>query len=145
MPTISWAGFSPTMGASGANIPSTAGTLQDGESHLARKIAALLRKPQFRAQRALLRVLNGNNVGAGGNAVSNRGRVKSKQALANTAAIGGSVEIENNFELGSSTSGRVTATADQTRLNAMIDEIVYPSTYPADASGNGGGGKIFNL
>ena len=138
--TITWTGYSPTLGPAGANNPATTGTLIDGSSSIEKKISQLMRKPQYRAQRRLLRVLNGNNVGSGGNAVENRTRVQARVNLTDNVQ-GGAIPIETVPLLGATVAGRVTATADQTQLNTMIDEIVYPSSYPADASGNGGGGK----
>jgi hypothetical protein len=140
MPTVSWTGFSPTMGANGANVNSLSGQLVDGESGIARKIAKWLARPQFRPVRELMRELNGVAVG-GATAVENRSRVKAKQILNTPVAQGGLIEIETVPLLGATVAGRVTATADQTRINAMIDEINAPSSYPTDPSGNGGGGK----
>lgn len=140
--TISWTGYSPTMGASGANVASLAGSLVDGESGVAKKLAKLVIKPQLRPLRALLRVLNGNNVGAGGNAVSNRSRVQALVALNTPLINGGLVPIETVPLLGATVAGRVTATADQTRWNSILDEINAPSSYPTELSGNGGGGKL---
>ena len=139
--TVSWSGWSPTVGTSGSNVYSTAGTLVDGSSHIEKKISQWMRRPQFRSLRALLRTLDGNAVGGGGNVTNNKTRVQA-QAILGTYAQGGLVTIETVPALGATTAGRVTATADQTQLNGMIDEIVYPSSYPADASGNGGGGKL---
>lgn len=137
---VPWTGFSPTMGANGGATPSLTGTLNDGESAIARKIAVLMRKPQYRAQRALLRALDG--VAPGGTAVANRGRVKAYSAIPDVGKLGGVVETENAPFLGATVAGRATVTADVTRLNAMIDEVVYPVPYVNDASGNGGGGKL---
>lgn len=142
MPTISWSGYSPTMGSNGGANPSVAGQLVDGESNLTRKVAQLLRRTQLRGVRRLLRVLNGNNVGAGGNAVENRGQVTAVQAIPDYARLGGQVAIASVPLVGSTTAGRVTATADQTRVNAMIDESNAPASYPSDLSGNGGGNKL---
>lgn len=140
MPTITWAGFSPTLGAGSANTVALTGTLVDGGSPLEKKIAQHMRRPQFRPLRRLLRVLDGNAVGGGGNAIENRTRVTANVVLGNVSQ-GGLIPIETVPLLGATTAGRVTATADQTRLNAMIDELTGPTSYPVDASGNGGGGK----
>lgn len=140
--SVPWAGYSPTMGSQGAANPSTAGTLVDGVSPIEKKLSQLMRKPQFRLMRRLLRVLDGNAVGAGGNAVENRTRVQAQVVLGNISQ-GGLITIETVAGLGATVAGRVTATADQTQLNGMIDRLssLAPASYPADAGGNGGGGK----
>jgi hypothetical protein len=127
------------MGSGGSNAPSTAGTLQSGESFLADKISRLLRRPQYRAQRRLWLILTG--AAPGGTAVENRGRVKSYAAIPDYAKLGGLVQIENAPQLGATTAGRATTAADETRIEAMINRVVRPSSYPTDPSGNGGGGK----
>lgn len=141
MPTVSWTGFSPTMGANGANVNSTSGQLVDGESSIAKKIAKLLARPGFRPVRRLMRELNGAAAGAN-TAIENRTRVKAAQVLNTPVAQGGLIVLETVPLLGATVAGRVTAAADETRIDAMIDEINAPSSYPTDPSGNGGGGKL---
>lgn len=138
--TISWTGFSPTMGSNGGGTPSTSGSLMNGESFAADKISRMLRRPQYRAQRRLLRTLNG--VVAGSTAVENLSQVLGVQALNQPLAIGGLVPITSTPKLGATVAGRATTAADQTRLNNMIDRVVKPSTYVADLSGNGNGGNL---
>ena len=132
--TISWTGFSPTMGVNGANVNSLSGTLTDGRSHIEKKIAQWARRPQFRKLRELMDDLNGAAAGAN-TALVTRGQVQARVQLGNVSQ-GGQVPIESFTVI-----NRVTAAADVTQINDMLDEVVYPSSYPADASGNGGGGK----
>lgn len=136
---IPWTGWSATMSNAGANVPGNAGALQSGESFIADKLSRLMRRPQYRAQRRLLRVLVGAAPGA--TAVENRGQVFGQQAIPDYAKLGGLVTIVSTPQVGSTTAGRASVAADATRLNAMIDRVVKPSSYPTELSGNGGGGK----
>jgi hypothetical protein len=141
MPTVSWTGFSPTMGANGANVNSLSGTLVDGENPLTKKIAKLMNRQSFRPLRRLMRGLNGSAAGAV-TAIENRTQVKASQVLNTPVAQGGLIVLETVPLLGATVAGRVTAAADETRIDAMIDEINAPASYPTDPSGNGGGGKL---
>lgn len=137
--SIPWTGYSPTMGANGANVPSLSGSLQNGESFQADKVSRMLRRPQFRGVRKLWLVLTG--AAAGSNATENYGREKAYQAIPDYAKLGGLVEIESTPRVGSTIAGRNTTAADETRIENMINRVVKPSSYPTEASGNSGGGK----
>lgn len=142
--TTTWTGYSPTLSDAGASLPGLTGRLANGESFVDRKLAQLLRRQQYRPVRRLLRTLTGNAVGAGGNAVENRTRVRAQQEFADPTALGGVVPIETVPLLGATVAGRVTAAADQTRILAMIDALsaLAPASYPLDLSGNGGGNRL---
>lgn len=133
--TVTWTGYSPTLGAGSANTAALTGTLVDGSSPIEKKISALVRKPQFRKLRELMDDLNGAAVGAN-TALVTRARVEARVQLGNVSQ-GGLVPIETQTII-----NRVTATADQTQINSILDDVVFPSPYPVDASGNGGGGKL---
>lgn len=137
--SIPWTGYSPTMGTGAANVAAVAGALQNGESYIADKVSRMLRRPQYRGQRKLWQILTG--AAPGSNATDNYGRVKAFQAIPDYAKLGGLVQTESAPRVGSTTAGRNTTAADETRIEAMIARVVKPSTYVADLSGNGGGGK----
>lgn len=138
----SWTGFSPTMGANGANVNSTSGSQIDGRTPLRGGIGRMFRARQLRSTRALFADLIG--AATGDTVTANFSQVTAKQALLDPMDLGGLVAIADTYRLGSSTAGRATTAADVTTLKALIAQLsaLAPASYPADASGNGGGGKI---
>lgn len=84
-----------------------------------------------RSFRKILRALNGAAVG--GAALSTRTRIV---APAGAMQEGGVRAIETVTEI-----NRVTTVADQTAINLEIDGLDTP-TFPREASGNSGGGKL---
>lgn len=147
--TVTWSGFSPTLGAAAANIVVTNGALFSGESNFDPKVSQLLRKRQFRGFRRLLRTLVG--AAAGSSAAENTTRVKAFVAGDQTTVgqLGGLVTMETVSLVPPSTvSGpaatRNTTAADVTYFTALIDRLsaLAPASYPADLSGNAGGGKL---
>lgn len=129
-------GYTPTLSTASASVDGVSGSLIDGSSHLEKKISQAMRRPQFRPLRKLLRTLNG--VVAGTTAVENRVRVAANASLDDTTKFSGAVLIETVPLLGTTVAGRATVTADQTQINAMIDESNAP-TYVNDIGGNGAG------
>lgn len=138
-PQTPFTGFTPTLGTGSANSPATSGALISGESNISPMIAQLRRKPQWRPLGRLLRQLVG--VAPGATAVENRTRVTAAQALNSVTTNGGLVPIETIPLLGTTVAGRATTAGDVTRLDGILDQVRWPTSYPTDGSGNGGGGK----
>jgi hypothetical protein len=90
----------------------------------------MLRTPGGRRLRRLLRTLNG--VAPGAMATENRTRVQHQQGSPGGLQIIETVPYIN----------RATTAADVSNINALLDRISYPSTYPVDVGGSGGGGKL---
>ncbi len=107
------------------------------KENIYRKIACLLgagaSNENAKVRELLLTLVGGDVTDA---ALSQR---KRREASANLSqnVQGGVVSIETVDDI-----NRVTAAADVTRLLAAINESTQPSSYPTDASGNGGGGKL---
>lgn len=139
---VAWTGWSPTMGSAGSNVNSTDGTLVDGKAPINSGIGRLFRTKQERANKALLNELIGKVVGS--TITANFSQVKAKPANVDPADLGGLVELETMYALGSSSAGRATVAGDVTALKAIITmaSSLTPALYPADLSGNGGGGKL---
>ena len=127
---IPFTGWSPTLGAGGANIGSATGTAQfNGITQADDRDVKGLRTAGGRRLRRLLRVLVGNS--PGGTATENRVRIKHV-----TGAPGGLQLVETVPVI-----NRVTTAADVTAIDALLDRVTIPATYPPDLSGNGGAGK----
>jgi hypothetical protein len=142
MAGATWTGYSPTLGSNGANVLSTDGALSDGRAPSSFGIGRMFRVKQQRANKGLLAVLIG--AVAGTTATANWGRVKAKSVGSDVAQMGGLVELETAYALGASSAGRASTAADVTALKAIVAMLsaIAPGSYPADLSGNGGGGKI---
>lgn len=128
---VPWTGYSNTLGANDANVGSTSGYVQrTGISQLDDKLAKLLQtNGTGKAVRALWRGLMG--AGAGVNVAAT-----TKRVVNNPDSMGGVVPIETVTHV-----NRATTAADLTAFLSLMDRVVYPQTYVADRSGNGGGGK----
>lgn len=114
------------------NVYGVTHALQVDISPLRRKLTRVVRRKGMGNIRELMRELNGAT--AGDAALVNHVRVQAQQVLLNNA--GGVRPIETKVML-----NRVTAAADIVMIEAMLTEDRKP-TYPTDASGNGGGGKV---
>lgn len=99
---------------------------------LRRKLTRVVKRKSMAVINELMRELNGAT--AGDAALAQHVRVTGAQVLQTDA--GGVRPIETVDLL-----NRVTAAADVTAIEAMLTEQRDP-TYPVDASGNGGGGKL---
>lgn len=114
-------------------LHATGDSLISGRDSKEAHISRLLRRGIGRRNLRLLRVLV--NSGTGASAVENR---TWRAPQVDSDSIGGAVTTEDRELV-----NRNTTAADQTAYNAAIfDRTVYPSSYPEDASGNGGGGKL---
>lgn len=130
---IPWTGYSNTLGSGDANVGATSGFVQkNGLAQYDDKMAKLLQTTgSSKVIRALWRALTG--AAAGGTATASQVRVQATQG-GNTTGL---IPIETV-----SLVNRATTAADRTAFLALLDRVVYPSSYPADVSGNGGGGKV---
>lgn len=99
---------------------------------LRRKLTRVVKRKSMAVIRELMRELNGATTGDA--ALAQHVRVQGAQILQNDA--GGVRPIETVDLL-----NRVTAAGDVTLIEDMLTEQRDP-TYPADLSGNGGGGKL---
>lgn len=73
---------------------------------------------------------------AGQAALVQRKRVQAEANLSQN--VQGGLRTIETFDV----VNRVTASADETNIEAALALSSQPSSYPADASGNGGGGKL---
>lgn len=83
----------------------------------------------------ILRTLVGAT--AGSTAAVNHVQIAETSNLGNPTAHGGSRTIETIEDV-----NRATTAADVTVIQGIIDQVFAPSSYPTDAAGNGGGGKV---
>ena len=142
-------GFNATLGAAAANVPGTTGALVSGESRIDPVMSQLMRRRGFRGYRRLLRTLVG--AAAGNSAAENTTRMKAAIAadVTTTGQGGGLITMETVSLVPSSAGGSAPATrnttaTDVTYFTALIDRLsaLAPASYPADLSGNAGGGKL---
>lgn len=128
---IPFTGWSSTLGAGSANSGSTSGAVQfNGQTQEDYPVANSLQRGANRAALAILKAAIG---AAAGTAI---GDVNYKRVQAQVPG-GGLMPIETV-----SVVNRNTTAADLTALTALLSRSVAPSTYVADLSGNGGGGKL---
>jgi len=93
-------------------------------------LARLLRRPGSRSLRRLVRTLLG--VAPGSTAQEFRTRV-----VARIGAPGGQQLTEQVAYV-----NRATTATDVTEITKLLDRVQWPTSYPVDAGGNGGGGKL---
>ena len=99
---------------------------------LRRKMTRVMKRKSMKVLNELIQTLNG--VTAGSAALAQHVRVQARQGLGLDA---GGVQPIETVDL----INRVSATADQTLINAALTEQRDP-TYPVELSGNSGGGKL---
>jgi hypothetical protein len=114
----------------------TGHTLQ-GANALKRQISRITRRTGFRKMQELMLTLNG--AAAGSSASKTHARVGHTVDPGNATVNGGVRTIETVTDV-----SRVTTSADKTEIDGFINETFAPATYPADVSGNGGGGRLAN-
>ena len=129
---VPFTGYTNTLGNGDANVGATAGYVyNNGIGQFDDKLAKILQSSgQSKVVRALWRAMTGAAVGSNATATT-------KRVVNNPDSLGGVVPIETVTHI-----NRNTTAADRTAFLALLDRVVYPSTYPADLSGNGGGGKV---
>ena len=100
------------------------------------RISKRLKSRGHRSMSAILSAVLG--AAAGGAASATHKRVSQPtDTLTNPLALGGQRTINNDTLV-----SRNTTAADVTLLKTLIDRPYFPTTYPRDASGNGGGSKV---
>ena len=129
---VPFTGYTNTLGTGDAVSGANAGYVQfNGIGQQDDKIAKLLQSGSSgRILRALWFALTGG--APGGNASVTKARVQAVQG----GGHGGVIPVEVQTIL-----NRSTTAADLAALRALMNRVVYPATYVADLSGNGGGGK----
>jgi hypothetical protein len=128
---VPWTGYSNTLGAGAANASATAGYVafngtQQGDDRLAKMFR---NGAMTGAVTRLMYVLLGASVGA--TATKTKAQVQWQQG-----SPGGLIPIEVLNLV-----NRATTANDLTAFQALLTRFPYPASYPADLSGNGGGGK----
>lgn len=131
VPTVT--GYSTFWGGANVYAPLFA------RSSIERRASIALSRGGARALRAAMLALSG--AAAGGTATSTHTRVDATgQGPTNAAMLGGSRTMETFTSI-----NRATTAADETFTETYVITglaAAAPSTYPTDASGNGGGGKV---
>ncbi len=100
-----------------------------------KRTSKLFRNEGYRELRELMLTVNGVVVGSA--ALSQFSRVAPDNTVGTAPGGGGQRTIDTVDAV-----NRVSATADTTRIAAMLNEIFVPASYPADPSSNGGGGQL---
>lgn len=129
---LTFTGYTNTLGTGPANQDAVAGQVYyNGLSQGDARISRMLRNggTTLTLRRVLTTLLG---AAAGGTATQTK-----KQVQHVTGSPGGPVPVETVNLI-----NRVTTAADVTAFNALLFRNVYPASYPADVSGNGGGGKL---
>jgi hypothetical protein len=128
MTTVAWQGlYSDQLGTDYAfKVGKVGGSLR-------KRVSRLFHTRSLAVMKELMLTLNG--AASGEEAGTNYTRVKHLQGLTNE--LGGKRAIETITLL-----NRVTTAADESDIDAMLTLNYQPSPYPADLSGNGGGGKL---
>jgi hypothetical protein len=129
---VPFTGYSNTLGSGPANVPATVGYayfngIQQGDD----RIAKMLRNGgQTGGTTSLIYALLG--AATGGTATKTKTRV-----VAQNGQNVGAPQIETINLI-----NRATTAADLTAIQALFNRVVQPASYPADLSGNGGGGHV---
>lgn len=129
---IPFTGYTNTLGSSAANAGATSGYVQNngmfqGDDMIAKQIR---NSGGAQAVKALFYALLG--AATGGTATASK-----KQVQGQAGGPNGLVTIETI-----SLVNRTTTAADLTAFQALLNRTPTPSSYPADLSGNGGGGHV---
>lgn len=113
--------------------------MQNARSYHERAMARIMGKPGYRAYRKLFTLMNGTAVGQ--TATDTYARVAAPAGLTQSDQLGGARTIDTVTSV-----SRATVAADLAFLNAQVYNPIFNmapaiSSYPTDASGNGGGSK----
>lgn len=112
-------------------------------SGIARGAALVLGRTALKGFNKKIRQMVAN--GVSGNATATHKRVAAVSALSDPSVLGGARSIETISMYPGDADGVVAVTnADRDGIIDTLDRFVNPpiATYPTDASGNGGGGKL---
>jgi len=129
---VPWTGYSNTLGSGAANQASTAGYVafngtQQGDDRLAKMFR---NGAQTSAVTQLMYALLGAAVGATA--------TKTKPQIRGQTGSPGGLQYVDTITL----VNRATTANDLAAFQALLTRQVQPPSYPADLSGNGGGGKL---
>ena len=129
---VGFTGYTNTLSAGRATEAATSGYAYfNGLSQGDGRIAMMLRNGGMgRNFKTIWAALTGAAPGAG--AAATRSQIRWEQG-----SPGGLVPIEVI-----QVTNRVTNASDVTAFQALIARVPFPPSYPADLSGNGGGGKV---
>ena len=129
---LPFTGYTNTLGTGPANQNATAGQVYfNGLTQGDDRIAKMLRNGgQTSAITQVMLTLLGAAVG--GTATKTK-----KQVQGVVGGFGGPIPIETITQV-----NRATTAADLAAFQALLARSVFPATYAADVSGNGGGGKL---
>lgn len=113
-------------------------TMQNFRSSHERRLGMVFGRHGYRGIRKVERLITGTAVGQ--TATDTYARVSAPAGLTEASSLGGARTIDTITSV-----ARATVTADKTYMETVLDKVfgMNPaiSTYPTDASGNGGGGK----
>jgi hypothetical protein len=110
--------------------------LQNNRPSRQRNIEKMFRGQSLRVVKALMQGLIGAT--SGSNVTDTRKRIQAVQTLGSIDNLGGKQTVETV-----SLINRNTTAADVTNLKKYAgSRASYPSSYPVDKAGNGGGGKV---
>jgi hypothetical protein len=128
---VPFAGWSPTLGVGQANSGAPTGAVQfNGFTQRDDADLKGLRTAGGRVLRRMLRVLTGS--AAGPTILETRTRVVAKNGFAVGQPAVETINLIN----------RASTSNDNIQIDAWLDRVTAPTTYPVDLSGNGGGGKL---
>lgn len=107
-----------------------------GTRNLENRLTRLMRNRGMHVNKELILTLLGAS--AGSTAAATRTRADYNDVTPGEPVVrGGVVPLEAEVQI-----NRATTAGDVTQLSAILNDIFYPSSYPVDVSGNGGGGKV---
>lgn len=131
--SVAFTGYTNSLGSGQANVPANSGTVYfNALTQDDAKLARVFRKSGASAGViSLLYTLIG--AASGSTATKTKKQVQGVQG----GTLTGNQPIETVNLM-----NRATTAADITAFQALLNRVVQPSSYPADLSGNGGGGKI---
>lgn len=107
-------------------------SLQNNRPSLHRRIARIMRANSARWTKAVALALNG--AAAGDTATST---YKRREAPSDANSLGGVAVIETVTVVDAATTA-----GNETTIDTVWNSDSAPASYPTDASGNGGGGKV---
>lgn len=132
--------FDPTFARPGNGAEADYNTMpRYGRAGTERHLARLLAKPGFRGMRRVMRVLNGASAGSAAGETFTR--VGTADQTGPTSIGPGGLRA---METATANSGNTTTAQRDYINNQIIDPLfnMSPSSYPVDAAGNGGGGRV---
>ena len=127
MVTVAFSGLFDTIFPSGHTLLET--------EPLEKRVSKVFRHEGLRELKELMITLTG--IVDGSTALSQFSRIAPDNTVGAAPGGGGQRTIDTIDAV-----NRATTPADEVRIIAMLEEIFVPATYPVDAGGNGGGGKL---